>query len=221
MKKSIQKIKKISYVIPVYNEKDNLSPLYEELKEVADNLHVLYEIIFVDDASTDGSLDIIKSLQSESENVKYISFQQNLGQSAAMYAGFLSATGEVIITMDADLQNNPHDIPQMLKYYGEHDMVNGWRYKRQDNLWKKIGGIIGNSVRNLITNEKIKDTGCSLKVMRTTFVKRLKLFKGLHRFLPTLMKLEGASVIEVKVNHRPRKYGQSKYTNLKRAFFWL
>jgi len=217
----MEKIEKISYVIPVYNEEENLLPLRDELKEVTEKVALPFEVIFIDDASTDGSLKIIKSMETDFEHIKYIAFQKNLGQSAALYAGFSYSTGDVIITMDADLQNDPHDIPAMLEYYGDYDLINGWRADRQDSLWKKIGSFIGNSVRNMLTNENIHDTGCSLKIMRASFVNRLKLFSGLHRFLPTLLKLEGASVIEVKVNHRSRKHGKSKYSNLSRAFSGL
>ncbi|MGA1861521.1 glycosyltransferase family 2 protein [Deferribacter thermophilus] len=210
-------INKISFVIPVYNEEENIRPLYNEITLVAKNLGYNYEILFVDDASKDKSLEIIKELSVVDSYVKYLSFKKNCGQSAALYAGFQNASGDVIITMDADLQNDPNDIIEMIKYYPEYDVVNGWRHNRQDSLSKKIGSKIGNFVRNLLTKETIKDTGCALKILRADMVKRIKMFKGLHRFIPTLMRLEGAKVIEVKVNHRPRIYGKSKYTNLKRA----
>lgn len=211
------KINKISYVIPVYNEEENIELLFNELKPVADGLKKNYEIIFIDDASTDESLKIIKSLSKRSKNVKFLSFEKNCGQSAALSAGFSHATGDVIITMDGDMQNDPLDIPHMLGYYGDYDMVNGWRHNRKDTFSKKIGSKIGNSVRNFFTGDNIKDTGCSLKIMRALLLKKIKLFYGLHRFLPALMILEGASVIEVKVNHRERKHGTSNYNNLKRA----
>ena len=134
-----------------------------------------------------------------------------------MYAGFQHADGDIIITMDADLQNDPVDIPKLMQYFGEYDMVNGWRADRQDTLSKKVGSRIGNYVRNRLTWETIHDTGCSLKVMRATMLKRIRMFRGLHRFLPTLMRLEGARVIEVPVNHRPRIHGVSKYNNLRRG----
>ncbi|BAI80455.1 dolichol-phosphate mannosyltransferase [Deferribacter desulfuricans SSM1] len=210
-------INKISFVIPVYNEEENIKPLYSEITAVAKKLGYDYEIMFVDDASNDNSFKLIKELSSQDSHVKYVSFAVNCGQSAALYAGFQNSSGDVIITMDADLQNDPNDILEMIKYYPEYDVVNGWRYNRQDSLSKKIGSKIGNFVRNLLTKETIKDTGCALKILRGDMVRRIKMFKGLHRFIPTLMRLEGAKVIEVKVNHRPRIYGQSKYTNLRRA----
>jgi len=210
-------MEKISFVIPVFNEEGNLPRLFEEITRVAGGLDCGYEILFVDDCSTDGSLPIIKSLKEKHSTVKFLSFEKNCGQSAALYAGFQEATGDVVITMDADLQNDPADIPRLLGYYGDYDMVNGWRYNRQDSLAKKVGSRIGNTVRNLLTSESIHDTGCSLKVMNAGMLKRIKIFKGLHRFLPTLMRLEGARVVEVKVNHRPRLHGISKYTNLRRG----
>jgi glycosyltransferase involved in cell wall biosynthesis len=210
-------IKKISYVIPVYNEEENLAALHAEIVKVAAALPYTYQVLFVDDCSTDRSLAVIKDLAAAHPEVAYVAFARNAGQSAALYAGFQHADGDVVITMDADLQNDPADIPKMLEYYGDYDMINGWRFNRQDTLSKKIGSRIGNSVRNRLTWESIHDTGCSLKVMNATLLKRIKMYKGLHRFLPTLMRIEGAKVVEVKVNHRQRLHGVSKYTNLRRG----
>ena len=208
---------KISFVIPVYNEEDNIERLFDELSRVAMELPQPYEMVLVDDCSTDRSLEIIRGFATRHPQVRYLSFAVNCGQSAALYAGFQHATGDIIITMDADLQNDPADIPKLLGYLGEYDMVNGWRADRQDTLSKKIGSRIGNYVRNKLTWEAIHDTGCSLKVMRASMLKRIRMFRGLHRFLPTLMRLEGARVIEVPVHHRPRVYGESKYNNLRRG----
>jgi len=210
-------MEKISFVIPVYNEDENIHKLFEEIDAVANTLEYDHEIIFVDDYSNDQSLSIMKSLSKQNSKVKFISLTDHFGQSTALYAGFQHATGDIIITMDADLQNDPADIPLMLKYYGEFEMVTGWRFNRQDTLWKKFGGKVGNLVRNWLTHETIHDTGCSLKVMKAEMVKMIKMYRGLHRFLPTLMKLEGARVMEIKVHHRPRLHGVSKYTNIQRA----
>ncbi|AMV73500.1 glycosyltransferase family 2 protein [Desulfuromonas carbonis] len=210
-------MKKISFVIPVFNEEENLQRLFSEISAVATRLGYPYQILFVDDCSTDRSLAVIKELAAQSPTVAYVAFARNAGQSAALYAGFQHADGDVVITMDADLQNDPADIPEMLKHYGDFEMINGWRFNRQDNLGKKISSRIGNFVRNQLTWESIHDTGCSLKVMNAAMLKRIKMYKGLHRFLPTLMRNEGARVIEVKVNHRPRLHGISKYTNLRRG----
>ncbi len=210
-------MEKISFVIPVFNEEENLPRLYESIEKVAAGLDNPCEILFVDDGSQDGSLRVIQTLADRHPQVRYLSFARNCGQSAALYAGFQAAAGSIIITLDADLQNDPADIPRLLGYYGEYDLVNGWRYQRRDTLSKKVGSRIGNAVRNLLTRESIHDTGCSLKIMRGEMIKRIKMYRGLHRFLPTLMRLEGARVIEVKVNHRPRLFGTSKYSNFRRA----
>ena len=210
-------IQKLSFVIPVFNEEENLPRLFNEISVVATQLGYAYQILFVDDCSTDRSLAVIKELAAQSPAVAYVAFARNAGQSAALYAGFQHAEGDVVITMDADLQNDPADIPEMLRHYGDFEMINGWRFNRQDNLGKKISSRIGNFVRNQLTWESIHDTGCSLKVMNAAMLKQIKMYKGLHRFLPTLMRNEGARVIEVKVNHRPRLHGVSKYTNLRRG----
>lgn len=210
-------MEKVSFVIPVYNEEDNLRPLFSEIKPVAENLACDWEVLFVDDGSTDRSSEVLQELTAASSQVRVLTFAQNLGQSAALWAGFQAAAGDVIITMDADLQNDPADVPTMLKNFGEYQMITGWRFNRQDTLSKKIGSFIGNTVRNRLTWESIHDTGCSLKVMDAGMAKKIKMFRGLHRFLPTLIRLEGAKVLEFKVNHRPRVAGVSKYTNLRRG----
>ncbi len=210
-------MQKISYVIPVYNEEGNIEALFDEISRVSSDLGIPYEILFVDDCSSDRSLAILQELAAVHPEVRFLSFVRNSGQSAALYAGFQAASGDVVITMDADLQNDPADIPAMLAFYGEYDMVTGWRHNRQDTRSKKFASKVGNGFRNWLTDETIHDTGCSLKVMRAEPLKRIKMFKGLHRFLPTLMRMEGARVKEVKVNHRARLHGVSKYTNLRRG----
>ena len=208
---------RLSFVIPVYNEEENIPLLFSELHIVADKLATPYEIIFVNDCSTDDSLQAIMSLAATEPTVRCISFPENRGQSAALGAGFRAATGDVIITLDADLQNDPADIPRMVTNLDRFDMINGWRRERQDSLSKRISSRIGNFVRNRMTGDNIHDTGCSLKVMKADMLKNIKMFRGLHRFLPTLMRLEGARVFEMPVNHRHRKFGVSKYTNLRRG----
>ncbi len=208
---------RISFVIPVFNEEENLRRLHLEISRVAPDLPGDHEIVFVDDCSRDGSLAVIRELAAAHPEVRYVALSRNAGQSAALSAGFQFARGDVIVTMDADLQNDPADLPRMFAFFGEYQMVNGWRHQRRDTLWKKIGSRIGNGVRNKLTGEAIHDTGCSLKIMDAAMLRRIKMFRGLHRFLPTLMRLEGARVIEVKVGHRPRLHGESKYTNLRRG----
>lgn len=209
-------INKISFVIPVYNEESNLRPLYAEISAVGSQLGCEWEVLFVNDGSSDGSLGVIQELAAAPQ-VRYHCLRRNMGQSAALWAGFQQAAGDVIITLDADLQNDPADVPAMLRRYGEYQMVTGWRFNRNDTFSKRIGSRIGNAVRNRLTWENIHDTGCSLKIMNAAMAKRIKMYKGLHRFLPTLMRLEGARVLEVKVNHRQRHAGVSKYTNLRRG----
>ncbi|WP_020674706.1 glycosyltransferase family 2 protein [Geopsychrobacter electrodiphilus] len=211
-------MEKISFVVPIYNEEDNLRPLAVELQAVAADLGAPCEFLLVDDCSSDKSLELIKQLAAEDERFKYLSFARNAGQSAAMWAGFQNASGDVIITLDADLQNDPADLREMIKHYGDdYQMVTGWRYSRQDSLSKKLASKLGNGIRNWVTADNIHDTGCSLKIMNAAMLKRVRIYKGLHRFLPTLMRLEGACIKEVKVNHRPRLHGESKYTNLRRG----
>ena len=212
-------INKISLIIPVYNEEENLRDLYREVTRSLAELDCAWEMVLVDDGSTDKSLSLIRELAGADERVRYVSFAKNCGQSAAFAAGFRYAGGDVVVTMDADLQNDPSDIPGMLKVYEQGvDMVIGWRVKRQDSLVKRWASRFANRIRNRISRETVRDTGCSLKVMRAEMVRAIPMFTGMHRFLPTLMKLEGARVAEVPVNHRPRNKGVSKYGIWDRAW---
>ena len=201
----------LSVVIPVYNERENLVPLEEELQEHLGKLDIDYEILFIDDGSQDGSAQLIRELKSRNPRIRLIQFKKNSGQSDAFAAGFKLAQGSIIVTMDADLQNNPEDISLLLDSMGEYDVVCGWRHKRNDPWIKRISSKIANNVRNKISEESIADTGCSLKAFRRECFDGLKLYKGMHRFFPTLMKMRGYRVTEVKVGHRPRLHGQSKY----------
>ena len=214
-------IRKICFVIPVCNEEENLLPLHAELTAVAQTLPYSYRVLFVDDGSSDGSLEVIRGLAAADPRVAYLALTRHSGQSAALAAGFQQADGDVVVTLDADLQNDPADIPKLLAYYGEYEMVNGWRVERRDPWSKRLGSRIANAVRNRLTGEAIRDTGCSLKVMDAALLKRIKLYRGLHRFLPTLMRSEGARVIEVPVGHRPRLHGRSKYRILNRGLAGL
>ena len=177
-----------------------------------------YEVILVDDGSNDGSAEVIRILKNCNPRLRLIQFGHNHGQTAAFSAGFDKARGDTIITMDADLQNSPADIPLLLEAIKEYDVVCGWRYKRNDSWIKKISSKIANAVRNSLTEETIKDTGCSLKAFRRECFKNIKFYNGMHRFFPTLMKMEGFSVTQVKVDHYPRIYGHSKYNIRNRLF---
>ncbi len=202
----------ITIVVPVYNEEQNLPNLLAEIKAAADSLGRTWEALFIDDGSTDASLEVIRGLAAEHPELRYLAFAQNRGQSAAFCAGFYAATHPIIITMDADLQNDPADIPAMLKLYEQgYDLVIGWRAKRKDSFMKRVASRVGNKVRRWFTRDTVHDTGCSLKIMNADMLRRLPHFKNMHRFLPPLLAAQGARIAEIKVNHRQRIMGQSKY----------
>jgi glycosyltransferase involved in cell wall biosynthesis len=201
----------MSVVIPVYNEEENLEILMEELTAVLNETHRSYEVILVDDGSTDKSFQIMEKMAGRGRRVTVIRFKRNAGQSSAFDAGFRLAKGEIVVTLDSDLQNDPRDIPLLLEKMGGYDMVCGVRTKRMDSWIRLVSSKIANYIRNRLSDEEVTDTGCSLKAYRGEFLKRLKLFNGVHRFFPTLMKMEGARVTEIPVHHRPRKFGKSKY----------
>ncbi len=206
----------LSVVVPVYNERENLPLLLSEVRQALDPLGEPYEIICIDDGSTDGSLDVLKELGPVHPMLRILVFEKNAGQSAAFAAGFRAARGDRIVTLDADLQNDPADIPRLLSELDRFDAAVGWRVKRADSLLKRISSRVGNGVRNWATREVIADTGCSLKAFRREALAPLKLYRGLHRFLPTLIRMEGFSVTQVRVNHRPRTRGKTKYGVLDR-----
>lgn len=209
---------KFSVVLPVFNEQDNLATLFAEIRRAADSTGRPWEAVFVDDCSTDRSLEIIRGLAERHPEVRYVAFAQNRGQSAAFCAGFDAADSQVIVTMDSDLQNDPADIPKMLAAFGDEcEMVVGWRAKRKDTLVKRLSSRIANAIRDWFTDDGVHDTGCSLKVMRADMLRRLPRFKNMHRYFPILMKMQGARLREVKVNHRERFSGVSKYGTLDRA----
>lgn len=201
----------ISLVVPVYNERDNLPVLHGEISEVLKPLGDAYEILFVDDGSTDGSDRMLRDLRAADPHVRVVTFARNAGQSAAMDAGFKSARGMVVVTLDADLQNDPKDVPRLLDALAGWDAVVGVRRKRQDSLVRRVSSRVANYVRNRLSDETITDTGCSLKAFRRPALQRLVLYDGMHRFLPTLLKMEGFRVREIPVGHRPRRHGESKY----------
>ena len=208
----------ISIVIPVYNERENLVLLDQEITKSIKPLNKNYEVILVDDGSMDGSSELIRVLQEKNSTIRLIRFGHNHGQTAAFAAGFDKARGDIIVTMDADLQNSPSDIPLLLTAIKDYDVVCGWRHKRNDPWIKKISSKVANSVRNSLSDESIADTGCSLKAFRRECFKDIKLYNGMHRFFPTLMKMEGFSVTQVKVGHYPRIHGHSKYNIRNRLF---
>ncbi len=206
-------------VIPVYEEEENLLPLYKELKEVLNSLPWDHEIILVDDGSRDNSWNIIKEISSKDSAVKGIRFRRNFGQTAALVAGFDEATGDVIITMDADRQNDPKDIPRLLEKLQEgYDIVSGWRKNRKDPfLTRKLPSAIANWLISWVTGLHLHDYGCTLKAYRADVVKNIQLYGQMHRFIPAVASIYGVEVAELVVNHRPRVAGRSKY-GLSRTF---
>lgn len=204
---------KLSIVIPIFNEEENLPLIYEEVKGVLEGMGAEHEILFVDDGSTDNSLNIIRAIQNNDPSVVGVSFRKNFGQTAAMSAGFDYATGDVIVTMDGDLQNDPHDIPHMIEKIAEgYDVVTGWRHDRKDAfINRKLPSIIANKIISWTTKVSLHDYGCTLKAFRREVIKNIKLYGEMHRFIPAIASGMGISFTEIKVNHRPRRFGTSKY----------
>lgn len=209
---------KLSIVIPAYNEAENLPLLIEAIKNAIGPLDETREIIIVNDGSTDNTAEVLEKLRAEYPCIRVLEMVKNAGQTAAFDAGFKAATGDVVVTMDADLQNDPQDIPKLLALIGEYDVVAGIRRKRHDNLVKRISSKIGNWVRNTLTHDNIIDTGCSLKAFKREKLQGLTLYNGMHRFLPTLMKMRGCKVVQIEVSHHPRKFGKTKYGIMNRAW---
>ena len=205
----------ISLVIPVYNEEPNLPPLAGEIRQTMQALGRPYEVLLVDDGSTDGSLAAMIRLASDDPAVRVIRQVRNAGQSAALEAGFRHARGEIIVTLDADLQNDPADIPLLLARLedtkGACDVVCGVRVSRRDGWVRRLSSGIANAVRNRLTHESVADVGCTLRACRAEYLRRIPVWKGMHRFLPTLLRMEGARIAEVDVRHRPRRFGKPKY----------
>jgi glycosyltransferase involved in cell wall biosynthesis len=201
----------LSIVIPVYNERDNLEPLLREVAAILSGLEVSHEILVIDDGSTDGSDEALRRLRAVHPALRVVRFARNAGQTAAMDAGFRRARGDVIVTLDADLQNDPADIPRLLRELPGWDAIVGVRQVRRDSLVRRVSSRVANYVRNRLSDETISDTGCSLKAYRREALARLVLYNGMHRFLPTLLKMEGFRVRELPVGHRPRAHGRSKY----------
>ncbi len=203
----------ISVVIPVYNEETSLKPLYAKLKKTLEEINRPYEIIFIDDGSKDSSWEILKHLRKQDKNIKLIRLTRNFGQTAAITAGFEHAEGKITIGMDADLQNEPADIPYFLAKIEEgYDLVSGWRRYRQDALiTRKVPSWIANWLISKITGVKLHDYGCSLKAYKSWVVKNLHLYGEMHRFIPALARWCGAQITEIEVRHHPRRFGQAKY----------
>ena len=203
----------LSVVIPVYNEEDSLFPLHEAVTRACTVLKRPYEICFVDDGSTDRTPALLRELHARDRAVTVVFFRKNYGQTAAMAAGFDTARGAVVVSMDGDLQNDPADIPRLLEKLEEgYDVVCGWRKRRRDKFWsRRFPSMIANWIIGRVTGVRIHDNGCSLKAYRTSVIKNVSLYGEMHRFIPAMSTLTGARVTEMVVNHHPRRFGQSKY----------
>ena len=208
----------VSIVAPVYNERDNLKPLVDELLAVLRPPGRSFEIVLVDDGSADGSAETIGALAAEHPEVRGLHFKANRGQTAAFDAGFKAARGAVVVTIDADLQNDPRDIPALLTALSGYDAAVGYRAERRDTTVRRWSSKFANAVRNNLSGDDIIDTGCSLKAFRAEALSSIKLWNGMHRFLPTLIKIEGGRVVQIPVHHRPRLAGTSKYGVWNRLF---
>jgi dolichol-phosphate mannosyltransferase len=196
----------VSVVVPLFNEEENISILQSELRAALGGLD--YEIVFVDDGSVDRTVDQIGT----APNIRVIRFEKNTGQSAAIYAGLQAARGAIAVLIDGDLQNDPADIPRLLSEIEcGADLVCGYRLKRRDTVLKRLTSRVANAIRSRFTKDGVRDTGCTLKAMRRECVSALVPFKGMHRFIPALIKGAGYRLVETPVNHRPRRFGQSKY----------
>ena len=209
----------LSIVVPIYNEVENVPILYQKICEALEKVNRPAEMILVDDGSKDGTRDVLRRLAEKDPRLRVILFRKNFGQSAAMSAGFRVSKGEFVIAMDGDLQNDPTDIPKLIRKAEEgYDVVSGWRRYRQDKwLKRKLPSKIANKLICSVTDVRLHDTGCSLKLFRRDVVNGIRLYGELHRFLPALARVEGASIAEVEVNHHARKFGKSKY-NITRTF---
>ncbi|CAG0950922.1 MAG: glycosyltransferase group 2 family protein [Candidatus Methanoperedens nitroreducens] len=203
----------ISVVVPFYNEEDNIEPLHAQLSDVLKSLNREHKIIFVDDGSTDNTFKNMLKAREKDTNVRIIKFRKNFGQTAALKAGFDHAEGNITISMDGDLQNDPADIPKLIEKIGkeDYDVVCGWRADRKDTFSKKITSKFANMLRKLTTNSKIHDSGCTFRAYRNGCVKNLDLYGETHRYIPAMLSWKGYRIGEVKVKHHPRKYGKTKY----------
>lgn len=213
----------LSVVIPVYDEEENLPPLWAELRGVLDGLGLAFEVVFVDDGSRDRSAEVIRGFREADRRVRLVRLKANAGETAAMDAGFKAARGTWVVVMDADLQNDPHDIPTLLSHLDRWDAVTGWRVKRGegDGWLRRVSSRVANGGRNRLSDESIQDSGCTFRAFRRECLRDLVLYRGFHRFVPTLLKMRGYRVLEVPVSHRPRRFGRSKYGVMNRAFIAL
>ena len=209
----------LSIIIPVYNERDNVKQLFSEIQSVLSNENYRFEVIFVDDGSQDGTRDVLSDLSSQFDTLKVVYHKSNFGQSAALLSGAKKSQFDILVTMDGDGQNDPADIPRLYReLYAPNIVVLGNRKKRDDSYLKRVSSRIGNGIRKRLLNDECPDTGCSLKMFSKDAFLSLPHFNHMHRFLPALFKRAGYKIVNIKVNHRPRLHGISKYGVLNRLF---
>lgn len=209
---------KYSIVVPLKDEEGNIRPLVQEVEEVMSKLGAPWEMVCIDDGSKDTTLPILKEMSKDKPFLRTLVFTKNYGQSSAFDAGFRNARGEFVITMDGDRQNDPTDIPKLIELSANSDLVCGIRRKRRDNILKRSISLLANTIRSRVCKDGIQDTGCSLKLYRRECFNKIKMYHGMHRFLPALFQIEGFRVKEVLVNHRERTSGKTKYNFLNRSF---
>lgn len=209
---------RLSIIMPVYNEEGSIQELYSEIKTVLGRLSSDCEIIAVNDGSEDRSFGILKSIAANDQNFKVINFGRNYGQTAAISAGIDACQGDIVIPLDADLQNDPNDIPQFLEKINDgFDVVSGWREDRKDSLSRRLPSQLANKLISFVTQVKLHDYGCTMKAYKREIIKEIKFYGEMHRFMPAYAAWHGAKIAEIAVNHRPRKYGKAKY-GLSRVF---
>ncbi len=207
----------LSVVVPVYDEAANLRPLWEALSDALAELGLPAEVIFVDDGSGDGSTEILRELVTADKRCRLVRLAANAGLTAAFLAGFAAARGEIVVSLDGDLQNDPRDIATLVRHLDGADAAVGWRRDRHDPWLKRLASRIGNGVRSALTGDHVRDSACSLRAMRRECVGAIPPFHGMHRFVPTLLRMAGYRVVEVPVRHHARRFGRSKFTVRNRA----
>ena len=209
----MNKVKLLSVVVPLFNEEENVPILIKRIAKELDITSYEYEIICVDDGSSDETFAVLKKVASENQQLKVVKFRKNAGQTPAMVAGIKQAAGDIVVTMDGDLQNDPSDIATLVKKIEEgYDIVVGWRHKRQDKLVsRKIPSVIANWIIGKVTGVPIKDNGCSLKAYKSEIIKNVPLYSEMHRFIPAMASLTGSKIAQVRVKHHARQFGESKY----------
>ena len=207
----------LSIVVPVYDEVENLPQLWSEIELTLGRLGLTAEVVFVDDASTDASAEVIRRFMAGDSRVRMVSLDPHAGLTAAFHAGFAAARGRIVATLDSDLQNDPRDLEPLLAALDHADAAVGWRQKRDDPWTKRISSRIANAVRNRLTREEVHDSACSLRVMRRECTTAIPPYNGMHRFVPTLLRRAGYRVVEVPVHHRRRRFGRSKFGIRNRA----